>query len=633
MCGIAGKLYEERDREVDQDLLRAMCRSMAHRGPDDEGFYANGGVGLCMRRLKVLDLEGGGQPMSNEDGSVWIVFNGEIYNYRQLRADLEGKGHVFRTASDTESILHLYEEKGLGCLAELSGMFAFAIWDAGRRRLILARDRVGKKPLYYAEGPSGLSFASDLGALLLDSELDRTIDYQAIDEYLTYLFIPHPRTPFRAIRKLPPASYAVYSEGSLDVKRYWSVTYDSPRNLGEKETADALEETLLSAVESRLEADVPVGAFLSGGLDSSLVVALMCRVSPSRVRTFSIGFEDSSFSELEQARTVADELGTDHEECIAEYGVEDLLPKLIEHFGEPFADSSAIPTYHVSRITRAHVTVALSGDGGDEVFGGYRRYQARRWADLFNRLPGPAGRWALERIIDSMHEPAIYFGQSFRKKSKRFVEFSRAVREAPETSWAFFLPPSEKTGLYAPEFSGALRTESSSPSLECYQEQMGRSGGDQAMPWLDLMSYLPDDILTKVDRMSMACSLEVRCPLLDHRVVEFMARVPRQLKFTSFESKRLLRRVAARFLPESTLSRPKHGFAVPLARWLQAELRPSAEGLLGSSRFHSRGLFARARVEEMMASHQSGRRDLSQQLWALMVLEMWFLRYAPTAGL
>jgi asparagine synthase (glutamine-hydrolysing) len=439
MCGIAGKVFADAQQRVDEGLLHAMCRAIVHRGPDDQGIYVKGAAGIGMRRLQVIDIEGGHQPMSNEDGSLWIVFNGEIYNFQQLRKELLEKGHRFSSSSDTETILHLYEDEGVECLQKLRGMFAFAIWDEKARSLLLARDRLGKKPLYYAAGKEGLTFASELGSVMCDSSIERKIDPRAIDEYLTYLFVPHPRTIYRDVRKLPPASYALYEQGKLRIERYWNVSFNPVAVRPLEENVERLEELLREAVQLRMLADVPVGAFLSGGLDSSLIVAMMQRISSEPVRTFSIGFEESSFNELNHAREVAQVLGTEHEEYIVRYDVQDLLPKLVDHFGEPFADSSAIPVYHLSKATRKKVTVALSGDGGDEVFGGYRRYQARMMADAYNRWPGSLGRNLFERGVSGLREPATYYGKSIRKKLKRFTEFARVVRETPETSWAFFL--------------------------------------------------------------------------------------------------------------------------------------------------------------------------------------------------
>ena len=625
MCGIVGKVFGDMQKQVDKNLLKTMCQAIVHRGPDDEGIHLDGPVGLGMRRLKVIDLTGGHQPMSNEDGDVWIVFNGEIYNYLELRQRLEQKGHFFKTASDTETILHLYEEKGEECLDDLRGMFAFAIWDTGRQKLFLARDRLGQKPLYYAERNGALIFASELMALMCDKSISRDWDPLAIDEYLTYLFIPHPRTIYRHVKKLPPASYAIYQGGQFEVRRYWEARYEPISERPIEENVEELDALLGEAVELRMRADVPFGAFLSGGLDSSLVTALMQRASTQPIKTFSIGFEDSSFNELKYARQVARLLGTDHEEHIVDYDVRELVPKLVGHFGEPFADSSAIPTYHLSKVTRSRVTVALSGDGGDEVFGGYRRYQARILADYFNRLPSCLGRGMIEWIARQMKESTVYYGKSLRKKVRRFLEFSAAVREVPETSWAFFFMPQEKNALYSEEFTDILNK---GPFFPSYQGYWGRQSPDprQVMLGLDLVTYLPDDILVKVDRMSMACSLETRAPFLDHKVVEFMAGIQRKQKFTLRKSKVLLRAVARKYLPMAILERPKQGFAIPLGKWLQNELRPWLEELLFGQASRERGIFDLDHLRQMVRDHISGRRDYSQQLWALLVLELWFQR-------
>lgn len=627
MCGIAGRIQRGPGGAPKEDLLRAMCRAMRHRGPDDEGLIVDGPAGLCMRRLKVIDVVGGAQPMANEAGDIWLVFNGEIYNYRQLRQELEDKGHVFRSQSDTETILHLYEDKGIDCLQDLRGMFSLALWDSPEQTLFLARDRLGKKPLYYAHSSEGLTFASELTSLMCDPHVSREVDPRAVDEYLEYLFVPHPRTIYRDVAKLPPGSFGVYRRGDLEVKRYWSVDY-RPSQADDIASVDRLEELLQESVSLRLVADVPVGAFLSGGLDSSLIVALMQRASVGTARTFSIGFEESSFNELSHARKVAAALGTQHEEYVVSYEVEDLIPKLVDHFGEPFADSSAIPTYHLSRVARESVTVALSGDGGDEVFGGYRRYQAGLMAEAYNRWPAAAGRGPFEACVRRLREPPAYYGTSVRKKIKRFVEFATAVREAPHTSWSFFFLEQDKMSLYTEEFSRRLTSNGASGSYSDYLQQQ-KAAANQGMLWLDLMTYLPDDILVKVDRMSMASSLEVRSPLLDHVLVEHMASVPRCLKYGFRHSKVLLRQVAHRHLPQWVLDRPKQGFAVPLAQWLMGELQTWSRDLLLSPEAQCREFFCQKTMEAMLADHVEGRRDLSQQLWALMMLEAWLRRARP----
>ena len=453
MCGIAGKVHSQSERRVDRTLLQSMADSLIHRGPDEEGFYVSGQVGLCMRRLRVIDLPGGKQPIANEDETKWLVFNGEIYNYLELRKELELKGHKFRTNSDTETIIHLYEEEGVRCVQRLRGMFAIAIWDVKERSLFLARDRLGKKPLFYSECDDGLVFASEMNAILCDSTVSRSIDVRSIEEYMTCLFVPHPRTIFQSVKKLPPGSYAHYVDGALTIRRYWELPLvDESKLKTDADThLDELRELLIEAVSIRTMSDVPMGAFLSGGLDSSLVVALLQKVLGKPVRTFCVGFEENTFSELSHAKYAAELLETNHEEHIVNYHVKELLPEMALHFGEPFADSSAIPTYHLSRVTRQSVTVALSGDGGDEVFGGYRRYRARLLADMFNRMPS-AVRWSVERIGEQFREPATYYGSNFRKKIKRFLEFSAAVRADPGTSWAFFLPGPNWTSFFPMSF-------------------------------------------------------------------------------------------------------------------------------------------------------------------------------------
>ena len=497
MCGIAGKMFADRQHRVDPELLAKMCRAMIHRGPDDEGLHMAGHVGLGMRRLRVIDLPGGHQPMANENEYIWTVFNGEIYNYRELRDDLESRGHRFRTASDTEVIVHLYEEKGRACLDDLRGMFAFALYDSRSDELLLARDRVGKKPLYYAELDGSLVFSSELQSLLSDRQVDRTVDLRAIDQYLTALFVPHPRTIYRSVKQLPPGSYAIFSRGRLQIDRYWTVRYDDiDRDRSFDETVDELDKRLRESVRLRLLADVPLGAFLSGGLDSSLVVALMQKVGGRQVRTFSIGFEDASFNELGYARQVARELGTEHEDYTVTYGMKDLLPKLLDHFGEPFADSSALPTYHLSEFTRKSVTVALSGDGGDEIFGGYRRYRARLMADSYNRWPAMLGRGAFEWAV-KMPAGAVHL---LRKQRPEAPQAVRRVclrgQRGTRDQLGFFFARQAKYSLYAEKFADILDSadilnKEAVPDRYFIDQ---RHAGRQAMLWVDLMTYLPDDI-------------------------------------------------------------------------------------------------------------------------------------------
>ncbi|MEE3233049.1 MAG: asparagine synthase (glutamine-hydrolyzing) [Candidatus Latescibacterota bacterium] len=445
MCGIVGQLRTD-GAPTDSSLVRSMCAALRHRGPDEEGFLFQGALGLGMSRLRVLDLEGGRQPMGNEDGSVQVVFNGEIYNHQALRRKLIARGHQLTTRSDTEVIAHLYEDEGLGCFSFLEGMFAIAIWDARQEELILARDRLGKKPLFYAQTSHGFSFSSELTSLLCDTSIDRSINYKAIDEYLSYLFVPHPLSIYANVTKMPPATWIVIDEKSLfRTGSFWNVQLRSANESYSTEDAtEELDVLLRSAVNKRLEADVPIGAFLSGGLDSSLIVAVMRSLGHEELRTFSVGFKESKFNELSHAATIARIFETKHEEQVVDYDVEGLIPKLLHFFGEPFADSSAIPTYHLAEVTQNNVTVALSGDGGDEIFGGYRRYSGRLLTDFYNRIPRWAGPGVAEWLLQRFREPEGYYGTNWRKAGRRFFEYASAVRENPRTSWGFFLPKKRK---------------------------------------------------------------------------------------------------------------------------------------------------------------------------------------------
>ena len=445
MCGIVGHMHIDGGFE-DHSLIYSMATALQHRGPDEDGFFFQGPIGLGMRRLRVVDLEGGRQPMGNEDGAIQVVFNGEIYNHHELREKLIARGHRLTTQSDTEVIAHLYEDEGLDCFSFLEGMFAIAIWDGYKQELVLARDRLGKKPLFYAQTSHGFSFSSEMTSLLCDKSINRSIDYEAIDEYLSYLFIPHPMTIYSSVKKLIPATWMVIDKrSSIKTGSFWNVHLDDIRQTYKKDdVVDELDELIRIAVKKRLEADVPIGAFLSGGLDSSLIVAIMRSLGHENLQTFSIGFNESNFDELKHARTVAKLFETTHQEYVVDYNVEDLVPQLLHFFGEPFADSSAIPTYHLSEVTQKNVTVALSGDGGDEVFGGYRRYSARLLADLYNRVPRWAGPEVTERLLRIFREPDGYYGRSLRKAGRRFFEYASAVRENPHTSWGFFLPKKRK---------------------------------------------------------------------------------------------------------------------------------------------------------------------------------------------
>jgi len=630
MCGICGKLNFTASIPIDEELMHQMTEVIRHRGPDDVGFYINGNVGLAMRRLCIIDLETGHQPISNEDETVWIVLNGEIYNFVELRNSLVAKGHSFRTNSDTEVIVHLYEEFGEECVQKLRGMFAFALWDVVQQKLFLARDRIGQKPLYYSIVDGSLIFSSEIKAILQDPKIERRINREALDDYLTYGFVPSPKTIFQGIYKLPPAHYLTCKEGRTRIERYWSVTYKSDENKGETFYAQRLEELLYESVKLRLVSDVPLGAFLSGGLDSSLIVAIMSGLSSRPVKTFSIGYKENSWNELQYARLVSERFGTEHKEFEVTCEVESLLPKLVWHLDEPFADSSAIPTYYVSKMTRQYVTVALSGDAGDEVFAGYRRYQGRRMARYFNYLP----RWFRDKFISNvlkrLPEPTAYYGTSTIKKAKLFVDYARAVNNNPHTSWLPFFTPEEKTKLYNHNSEINILNYSSKFLHEYFKafetsSELSRNAQDPVtqMLWVDLMTSLPEDMLTKVDRMSMAASLEVRSPLLDHKLIEFMATVPTRLKLKGLTTKYILKKSVEHLLPKEIIHRKKQGFAAPIASWLKHELRPQVGDYLLSENSQSRNYFDQEYIKRLINDHQNGRSDFSRQIWALLNFEVW----------
>ncbi len=621
MCGIAG-IADVTGGAADEALLRAMTSVQAHRGPDGEAVVCRGRVGLGHRRLAIIDLSTGDQPMANEDGSIWIVFNGEIYNFHELRRELEARGARFRTVSDTEVILKAYEADGPACVERLRGMFAFAILDERRRRLLLARDRPGIKPLVYAWDGRRLLFGSEIKAILQDPGVDRDLDQEAFGDYLTYHYVPAPRTIFRAVRKLPPASTLLLplDGGEPVISEYWRLRFAPDPHVTESEWIERLRTHLADAVQSHMVSDVPIGAFLSGGVDSSTVVALMAQASAAPIRTFSIGFDEADFDELRFARQVATRYGTDHYELVVKPSALDVLPKLAWHFDEPFADSSAVPTYYVAKITREHVTVALSGDGGDENFAGYRRYA--RAVGLHERVD--RGAAALLRPLFRAAASALPVGapgQAYAgllgagpiDRYRRLVAYQR--RETLRR-------------LLSDDLAALAR---SAASADTFARLVARSGAPDyvtALQYIDIHTYLPGDILTKVDLTSMAVSLESRVPLLDHKLMEFVATIPSSLKLRNGTGKYLLKRSMATSLPVEILTRRKMGFGVPLAAWFRGELRDMTRDVLLSSAARQRGLFRIAEVETLLRTHDAGRRDCSARLWALVCFELWMRQWA-----
>jgi asparagine synthase (glutamine-hydrolysing) len=609
MCGIAGYVGWDRSRQASETDLRRMCGAIRHRGPDGEGHFIAPGVALGMRRLSVIDLAGGNQPIGNEDGSVQVVFNGEIYNYRELRGRLLAAGHRLTTHSDTETLVHLYEDDGDRLVHALRGMFAFAIWDARRQRLLLARDRLGIKPLYYWERPGGLAFASELRGFLALEMFSPRLDHLALGEYLAFGYVPEPQCIFEGVKKLCPGYLLSWDRerGSL-LDRYWSPVRSEALNVDEREATDEVQRLLADAVRCHLEADVPLGAFLSGGLDSSSVVALMGRQMDRPVRTFSIGFDEPAFNEAPAAAAAARALGTEHRELIVRPDADVLVEDVVRFFDEPFADSSALPTYLVARLAREEVTVALSGDGGDELFGGYTRY-----TEVLGRreVRPTALRGTIRHVARRL--PHASPGRN------RLLDLARTRRGRYAATVAAPLAVREG-GMALPLVANDRGTLDS--LLDRWFDQIaGRDFATQMM-LVDTMSYLPGDILTKVDRTSMAVSLEARVPLLDHRLVEFVIGLPTRLKIRDGTGKWILRQAIAGFVPPQVLEKPKQGFAVPLNRWFRKDLRHRVERLLQADSPIYEFVDPSA-VRRVATEHWMRRRDHSHMLWRLLVLDLW----------
>lgn len=591
-----------------------MAEVLRHRGPDAHGVQVCGPMGLAHRRLSIIDLVSGGQPMASPDGQVWVVFNGEIYNYPELRTELEREGHRFRTRSDTEVLLALFCRDGVASFAKLNGMFACAFWNCGSRELVLVRDRWGKKPLFYARTPRGFLFGSEIKSLLAYGGLTRRVHASALHEYLSHGYIAGRQTIFEDVERLLPGHYLVTRDGSADPRPYYSLEFGpEPHPLPEPEFLERLRSTLRGAVKRRLMSDVPLGAFLSGGLDSSIVVALMAKLSDRPVRTFTIGFDESGYSEVEDARAVARHLGTDHTETTVRPSAFEVLPELVWHCDEPFADSSAVPTYYVSRAAREHVTVALSGDGGDEVFAGYTRYQEMRDREGWRRVP----RWLGRGVAGSLTRVLPFTTPGWNVLSTIAYLSGRG----PIAGIGIY--PYIRDILYTDEWREATAACDPQAQVEETLRAVQHLDTVSQLQFLDMHQYLPGDILTKVDRMSMAVSLEVRSPLLDYEVVELMARAPVSLKLRGDVSKYALRRLAAEILPPSTLQKRKQGFALPQGPWFRGRLYQRAEEILLDPRAQGRGYFRPGILRRVLAEHKAGRRDYSTWLWSLIVLEMW----------
>lgn len=651
MCGITGGCWTSNGEPLLNHVLKRMTDVLVHRGPDDAGFHHSdetgqattiqrpGGAALGFRRLSIIDLAGGHQPLSNETGSVWIAFNGEVYNYRELKPELEALGHKFRTATDTECVVHAYEQWGRDCVQHLRGMFAFAIWDETERRLFLARDRMGQKPLVYRLENGRLVFASELKSLLQIPGAPREVDPQAVADFVTLQYVPHPRTMLCGYQKLPPAHWADFNAltGDLTVRRYWQAPYARPQSVegnlpaADKQGADpgnaasALRATLTEAVRLRMRSDVPFGAFLSGGIDSTIITGLMQQQSEQKVKTFSIGFSVRQFDERSFAREAAAKLGTEHHEFVVDPSAVEMLPRLTWHYDEPFADSSAIPTMYLSQLTRQHVTVALTGDGGDELFAGYDRYRAVELAGRIDRLP-----WLLRAPLTSsiwQRLPASVRQKSRLRQLKRFLSALRQTPERRYANWISIFDDSRRPSLLSVDFKNSLRGYDGASFLLDAYANCSEADFVHRTTCVDTETYLPCDILTKVDIASMAFGLEARSPFMDHHVVELAARMPRALKLSGGRGKRILVDTFRDLLPESIQKRPKMGFGVPLDHWFRHELREMVTDTLLDSRTLGRGYFDPATVRRLVEEHASSQWDHSARLWLLLVFELWHRRF------
>ena len=617
MCGIAGFVDVDQHACPDLTVVHRMCEVIRHRGPDDEGMHVEPGVGLGMRRLSIIDLAGGRQPIHNETATVWVVFNGEVYNYRELRAELEANGHCFATASDTETIVHGYEQWGEGVFARLRGMFGIAVWDRATRTLLLARDRAGQKPLHYTELSGRLYFASEIKSLLAAGAVQPRLNPGALDHFLAFLYTPRDTSIFEGVHKLPPGHYLRWRDGRATVHQYWRIAADEPFGGSEQEAVDRLRSVLADAVRSHMVSDVPLGAFLSGGIDSSAVVGLMAESSSRPVQTFSIGFDEPEFDELEHARTVAQHFGTDHHEFVVRPDGLAILDDLVGHFDEPFADSSAIPTWYVSEIARRHVTVVLSGDGGDELFGGYDRYLPHPRVARFDRLPLPGLRGAA-----ALAWPLLPHGV----KGKNFLRHVARDANGRYLDSLTFFHADERAALYSHDMRAAVGERAES-ALARHFDRFQALPHESRMMRFDFETYLPEDVLTKVDRMSMAHSIESRVPLLDNNVIDFAATLPARFKIRDGRRKHVLKAALETVVPASILSRRKQGFGIPLGTWFRGGLTDVFSDVLDAPATRQRGYFEPAFVKRLLREHMSGDRDHTLRLWQLLVFELWHRQY------
>lgn len=623
MCGVAGMVTVDQIGEAGQCLVKQMCRVITHRGPDDEGFYFSQRVGLGIRRLSIIDIQTGHQPVLNEDGTIAVVLNGEIYNYRELRRDLEQKGHRFATQGDTETIVHGYEEYGDDCVTHLRGMFCFALWDEKRQRLLLARDRIGIKQLYYAEVDGQLLFGSEIKCILEIPDFPRHISPAALAGFLTFLYVPSPRTIYDGIAELPPAHYLIWEDGKIQIRRYWHLEYRVDTGHPESYYVEGLYEKLSDAVKSHLVSDVPLGAFLSGGIDSGTVVALMSTILGGPVETFTVGFEGNygAYDERKEARLVAERYRSNHHEFLVRPDVREVLPRIIRAFDQPHADSSAVPNFYICQLARQHVTVALSGMGGDEMAGGYERYLGVLLGKRYHSLPA-----VLRKAVAKGAGLLPDLGGKRRFSAARLKRFVQGAERDPVTMYLRLLSTFNRREL-GDVLAGEWRNEMKHHSPEDLMQQTFLASKSDSlvnqMLFADMTGYLPGDLLPLTDRMSMAHSLEVRVPLLDHEVLEFAASIPPELKIHRLTSKFILRKIGAKLLPKEILDKEKRGFSIPLAFWFRKELKTFVLDQLAPDRIARMGYFVPEKVSTLLDEHFSSRADHENKIWALLIFSLW----------
>lgn len=625
MCGICG-IVNINKAPIEKGIVKAMTQAMVHRGPDDEGIYSAPGVCLGHRRLSIIDLsDAGHQPLSNEDKTIWVILNGEIYNYRDLRVDLEKKGHIFRSNSDTEVLVHLYEEKGQDCVKSLVGMYAFAIWDEKEELLLLARDRIGKKPLLYTYINGNFCFASEFFALLKSNLIKKEINLEALDYYLTFGYIPAPLTIYKDVFKLMPAHILKFKDGQVKTQRYWQPDYERKIKISEGEAEREILKLLLDAVRIRLYSDVPLGVFLSGGIDSSMIVGLMSQVYNQKIKTFSIGFDESDYNELRYARNIAKHFDTEHNEFIVRPKALEVLPTLIERYGEPYADPSCIPTYYVSKMSKQYVTVVLNGDGGDELFAGYERYRAMVYSRILDVLPAVLRKSLSSLFLNAISESTD--GRKLVRRVRRFFEAASLPIHKRYMKWIGVFDDELKSQIYSRDFITSADNFTTGEFFRDCLSDSNELGLIDRLLKLDTLTYLPDDLLVKVDITSMANALEARSPFLDHRLIEFVVSLPSNYKLRGLTQKYIMKKIATKIIPKENIYRTKQGFGVPIGQWFRGELKDYLCDNLLSSGFLKRGYFKSTATREMVEQHLSNKKDYGFQLWTLLMFELWHRRF------